>query len=126
MVVTETAPTQGGRPERGRTGEWGRESTRDILASLARYAIIIYAVFAALTELGIAVQLTAPTFLIILGAIALAVAIAFGFGAQSVARDIVEKAYQRRGEVTSDGTAGNEPGEFGTDRPSAHPLRRED
>ena len=46
---------------RGATGN-------DILASIARYAIIIYAVFAALTELGIAVQLTAPTFLIILGA----------------------------------------------------------
>jgi hypothetical protein len=90
---------------------------------LARYAIIV---FAALTELGIAVQLTAPTFLIILGAIALAAAKAFGFGAQSVARDIVERACQRRGEVTSNGTAGNEPGEFGTDRPSAHPLRRED
>jgi small-conductance mechanosensitive channel len=71
---------------RGATGS-------DILASIARYAIIIYAVFAALTELGIAVQLTAPTFLIILGAIALAAAIAFGFGAQNVARDIVERAF---------------------------------
>src|SRR5918996_2513767 len=69
----------------------------DILANIARYAIIIYAVFAALTELGIAVQLTAPTFLIVLGAVALAGAIAFGFGAQGVARDIVEKAYERRG-----------------------------
>src|SRR5919205_4427450 len=74
---------------RGATGS-------DILASIARYAIIVYAVFAALTELGIAVQLTATTFLIILGAIALAAAIAFGFGAQGVARDIVEKAYERR------------------------------
>src|SRR5215203_270976 len=52
---------------RGATGS-------DILAGIARYAIIIYAVFAALTELGIAVQLTAPTFLIVLGAIALAAA----------------------------------------------------
>lgn len=31
-----------------------------ILASVAQYAIIIYAAFAALTELGVAVQLTAP------------------------------------------------------------------
>ena len=52
----------------------------DILAIIARYAIIVYAVFAALTELGIAVQLTAPTFLILLGAVALAAAIAFGWG----------------------------------------------
>src|ERR671916_30647 len=71
----------------------------DLLASIARYAIIVYAAFAAITELGIAVQLTAPTFLIILGAVALAAAIAFGFGAQGVAKDIVEKAYERRDEA---------------------------
>ena len=74
---------------RGATGS-------DLLSNIARYAITVYAVFAALTQLGIAVQLTAPTFLIILGALALAAAIAFGFGAQGVARDIVEKAYERR------------------------------
>src|ERR687897_2334052 len=77
---------------RGATGS-------DLLANIARYAIIVYAVFAAITELGIAVQLTAPTFLIILGALALGAAIAFGFGAQGVARDIVEKAYERRDEA---------------------------
>ncbi len=77
---------------RGATGS-------DLLSNIARYAIIIYAAFAAITELGIAVQLTAPTFLIILGAVALAAAIAFGFGAQGVAKDIVEKAYERRDEA---------------------------
>src|SRR3712207_102469 len=100
---------------RGATGS-------DVLASFARYAIIIYAVFAALTELGIAVQLTAPTFLIVLGALALAAAIASGFGAQGVARDIVERAYQRRGEVTSGGTDGSETEEFSNERPSAIPC----
>jgi len=35
----------------------------------------------------------------VLGAIALAAAIAFGFGAQGVARAIVEKAYERRDEA---------------------------
>src|SRR5918992_6262430 len=82
-----------------------------ILASVVQYAIIVYAVFAAITELGIAVQLTAPTFLILLGAVALAAAIAFGFGAQGVARDIVEKAYERRDEakhtVQQDGSGGS-------------------
>ena len=77
---------------RGATGS-------DLLSNIARYAIIIYAAFAAITELGIAVQLTAPTFLIILGAVALAAAIAFGFGAQGVAKDMVEKAYERRDEA---------------------------
>src|ERR687898_1720157 len=58
---------------RGATGS-------ELLSNIARYAIIVYAVFAALTELGIAVQLTAPTFLIVHGAVALAAAIAFGWG----------------------------------------------
>ena len=114
---------------RGATGS-------DLLASIARYAIIIYAGFAAITELGIAVQLTAPTFLIILGAVALAAAIAFGFGAQGVARDIVEKAYERRDEARqmvqqqqggSGGVADTGGTTFGgEERPSARPLRREE
>jgi small-conductance mechanosensitive channel len=66
-----------------------------LLASVAQYAIIVYAVFAALTQLGIAVQLTANTFLILLGAVALAGAIAFGIGGREVARQIIEKAYNR-------------------------------
>ncbi len=121
------------------------ETGSDLLANIARYAILVYAAFAAITELGIAVQLTAPTFLIILGAAALAAAIAFGFGAQGVARDIVEKAYERRDEarqtVQQQGdsgpgsTTGTDPyaprPEGGTtlgdeDRPSARPLRREE
>ena len=80
---------------RGATGS-------DLLANVARYAIIVYAAFAAITELGIAVQLTAPTFLIVLGAVALAAAIAFGWGGRDVAKDIIERHYDRRDEVTSD------------------------
>ena len=72
-----------------------------LLASVAQYAIIVYAVFAAITELGIAVELTAPTFLIALGAVALAAAIAFGLGGREVAQDILQKAYNRSNEVTS-------------------------
>ncbi len=83
---------------RGATGS-------DMLSSIARYAVIVYAAFAALTQLGIAVQLTANTFLIVLGALALAAALAFGIGGREVARDIVEKAYghiDEEGEVQGD------------------------
>ena len=93
---------------RGATGS-------DILASVARYAIIVYAVFAAVTQLGIAVELTAPTFLIVLGAVALAAAIAFGLGSREVAQDIIEKAYNRRDEV-QDGTARSGQEEGSTSR----------
>ena len=71
-----------------------------ILASVVQYAIIVYAAFAAITELGIAVQLTAPTFLILLGAVALAAAIAFGLGGREVAQEVLQKAYNRSSEVT--------------------------
>src|SRR5215218_9514229 len=91
---------------RGATGS-------DILATVVRIAIIVYAVFAALTQLGIAVQLTANTLLIVLGAVALAAAIAFGIGGREVAQDILEKAYNRSSdEVTNDsgGRAGGTTG----------------
>src|ERR687893_587681 len=84
---------------RGATGS-------DLLSNVARYAIIIYAGFAALTQLGIAVQLTAPTFLIVLGAVALAAAIAFGFGGRDVAKDLIERYYDRSDEVTTNNRLG--------------------
>src|SRR5919107_3099601 len=83
---------------RGATGS-------DLLASISRYAIIVYAIFAALTELGIAVQLTAPTFLIVLGAVALAAAIAFGWGGRDVAKDIIERYYERSGDEVKSGSS---------------------
>jgi small-conductance mechanosensitive channel len=73
-----------------------------LFASVARYAIIVYAAFAALTQLGIAVQLTANTFLILLGGVALAAALAFGIGGRDVANDIIQKAYGRSSEVTGE------------------------
>jgi small-conductance mechanosensitive channel len=105
---------------RGATGS-------DVLSSIARYAIIVYAVFAALTQLGIAVQLTANTFLIVLGAVALAAAIAFGIGGREVARDILEKAYSRSDEVgdTAERRGGTED-RGGGERPDPHRLRRDE
>ena len=102
-----------------------------VLAGVARYAIIVYAAFAALTQLGIAVQLTANTFLILLGAIALAAAIAFGIGGMEVAREILEKAYNRSDEVAGGtigrpGGAGSEAGGGGGERPDVHRLRRDE
>jgi small-conductance mechanosensitive channel len=95
---------------RGATGS-------DLLANVARYAIIVYAVFAAITELGIAVTLTAPTFLILLGAVALAAALAFGLGGRDLARDILQRAYNRSDEVTPRSSTG------GDDRTTFTPER---
>jgi small-conductance mechanosensitive channel len=87
-----------------------------LLASVAQYAIIVYAAFAALTQLGIAVQLTANTFLILLGGVALAAALAFGLGGRDLARDVLQKAYNRSSEVTTGSSA------KGEDRPTARHL----
>src|ERR671921_2199499 len=91
---------------RGATGS-------DLLGSIARYAIIVYAVFAALTQLGVAVELTAPTFLIVLGAVALAAAIAFGIGGREVAQDILEKAYNRSSDEVEGDSSGRPGGTTG-------------
>jgi small-conductance mechanosensitive channel len=103
-----------------------------LLGSIAQYAIIVYAIFAAITQLGIAVELTAPTFLIVLGAVALAAAIAFGIGGREVAADIIQKAYNRGQEETTGGTAAAGGGrttgtdeDAGGERPEAHRLRRD-
>ena len=77
---------------RGATGS-------NIAGSVAQYGIIVFAAFAALTQLGIAEGLIAPTFLILLGGVSLAAAIAFGLGGQGVARQIVEGGYQKSDEA---------------------------
>ncbi|WP_119071113.1 mechanosensitive ion channel family protein [Rubrobacter indicoceani] len=77
---------------RGATGS-------NVMGSVAQYGIIVFAAFAALTQLGIAPELIAPTFLILLGGVALAAAIAFGLGAQGTAQRLVEQGYQKGGEA---------------------------
>ena len=74
---------------------------------MARYAIVIYAVFAALTQLGIAVQLTANTFLILLGSVGLVAALAFGIGGRDLARDFLQRAYSRSDDATSGSSSGD-------------------
>ncbi len=109
---------------RGATGS-------EVAGSIAQYGIIVFAAFAALTQLGIAEELIAPTFLILLGAVALAAALAFGLGGQGVARQVVEDGYQKSGEARqqvqqhqqqSDAVAGTEDD---GEKPGARRLRRE-
>ena len=77
---------------RGATGS-------ELAGSIAQYGIIVFAAFAALTQLGIAEELIAPTFLILLGGVSLAAALAFGLGGQGVAKRLVEDGYDKSGEV---------------------------
>jgi small-conductance mechanosensitive channel len=77
---------------RGATGS-------NVIGSVAQYGIIVFAAFAALTQLGIAEELIAPTFLILLGGVSLAAAIAFGLGGRGVAQQIVEDGYEKSDEA---------------------------
>ena len=77
---------------RGATGS-------SIAGSVAQYGIMVFAAFAALTQMGIAEELIAPTFLILLGSVALAAALAFGLGGQNVAQRLVEQGYEKSGEA---------------------------
>jgi small-conductance mechanosensitive channel len=80
-----------------------------IIGSIAQYGIIVFATFAALTQLGIAPELIAPTFLILLGAIAGAVALAFGFGGQETAAKLIEQWYTKGKEAASKMPAAGAP-----------------
>jgi len=73
---------------RGATGN-------ETLAKVGKYAILVYAAFAALTQLGIAVQLTGNTLLIVLAGAALALGLAFGLGGREMAGRALDNLFSR-------------------------------
>lgn len=104
---------------RGATGN-------ETLAKIGRYAILVYAGFAALTQLGIAVQLTGNTLLIVLGGVALAMGLAFGLGGREMAAQALQRMFERgvtstgstasgsNGTTPATGTTGTATGTTGT------------
>jgi hypothetical protein len=63
----------------------------DVLASLTRYALIVFTAAVTLQELGIGAELVRAAFTIVFGAVALALALAFGLGCKDLARDWVTR-----------------------------------
>ncbi|ADB30296.1 Conserved TM helix repeat-containing protein [Kribbella flavida DSM 17836] len=87
---------------RGATGN-------ETLAKVGKYAILVYAAFAALTQLGIAVQLTGNTLLIVLGGLSLALGLAFGLGGREMAGEALRTLFDRGSQLAADrsnGTSG--------------------
>jgi len=78
-VVTDTSNTVGVK-------------TSDVLADVARYSIITFVVFAALTQLGIATDLLERLFTGFVALVAIAGGIAFGLGGQDAAKDMINRA----------------------------------
>ncbi|OGL03941.1 MAG: hypothetical protein A3I03_01410 [Candidatus Rokubacteria bacterium RIFCSPLOWO2_02_FULL_68_19] len=61
----------------------------EVLASVARYGLIVFTGAVTLHELGVGAQLVHSAFIIVFGAVALALALAFGLGCKDLARDWV-------------------------------------
>jgi len=64
---------------------------RELLAKIVQYLIILFAVAMSLEELGVATHILVNSVLIIIGAIAFGLALAFGLGSKDVAGKIVNK-----------------------------------
>src|SRR6476659_3944783 len=65
------------------------------LARIGRGGVLLLAVFMALQELGIATDIVTTAFAILFGAIALAMALAFGLGTRELAGEVTREWYQR-------------------------------
>lgn len=65
--------------------------TSDAIASITKWAIIVFVLLAVLTQLGVAADLVRILFTGFVAMVALAGGIAFGLGGQNVAKDILEE-----------------------------------
>jgi hypothetical protein len=65
------------------------------LARIGRGGVVLLAVFMALQELGIANEIVTTAFAILFGAIALALALAFGLGNRDLAGEVVREWYEQ-------------------------------
>jgi small-conductance mechanosensitive channel len=65
-----------------------------ILANVAKGSVVVIAVFMALQQLGVAAELITAAFTLVLGAVALAVGLAFGLGNTTLAGEVTRRWYQ--------------------------------
>lgn len=65
------------------------------LARVGRWMVVVLAVFMALQELGIAPDIVTTAFAILFGAVALAMALAFGLGNRELAGEVTREWYTR-------------------------------
>ncbi len=79
---------------RGSAAEAGFDNP-NLLAGVAKYAIIAFAVLIAVNQIGIAASLVNAMFMAFVGALALALGLAFGLGGRDVAGRMWQNAYER-------------------------------
>lgn len=73
-----------------------------LLGRLARYAVLFFVALIALDQLGIAGDIIRQSFLIILGGVVLALALAFGLGGRHWAEDMIDRWWPRQKKITGE------------------------
>ncbi len=94
LVIAGLAATALSNLVRGATALAGLGNP-DLIANIARVAVMAFAVVIAVNQLGIGVQIVNTLFTAIVGALALALGLAFGLGGRDTAAQIIETSYQK-------------------------------
>ena len=94
LVIGGLAANALGKLVRGATAESGLGSP-DLLASIARVAVWAFAIVVAVNQIGIATTLINTLFMAVVGAVALALGLAFGLGGRETAAMVVRGWYER-------------------------------
>ncbi|MGF2614402.1 hypothetical protein FZC84_14435 [Rossellomorea vietnamensis] len=77
-------------------------SGKNVLATIAKYAIIIMAFFMALDQLGIAQSIVNSAFILVLGGLALAFGLSFGLGGREFASNYLSKMENNLSDISVD------------------------
>src|ERR687883_487272 len=94
LIIGGLAANGLARLVRGATAESGLGNP-DLLASIARVAVWAFAIVVAVNQIGIATTLINTMFMAVVGALALALGLAFGLGGRDTAAMIVRGWYER-------------------------------
>jgi hypothetical protein len=95
LVIAGLAGNALGRLVRGTAAESGLRNA-DLLGKVATWLVMGFGVIVAISQLGIATVFVNALFVALVGALALAVGLAFGLGARETAAQIVRDWYARR------------------------------
>lgn len=95
------------------------------LAKVAKGMVITISVFMALQQIGVGADIVSTAFTLILGAVALAVALAFGLGNTKLAGEITRRWYEAGREGARARRAGPEPHGTRKDASAAPPLAQQ-
>ena len=94
LVIAGLAANALGDLVRGSTAQAGF-SNPDLLATITRVAVWGFGIVVAVNQIGIAQTLVNTLFMGLIGALALALGLAFGLGGRDTAREIVDNWYNR-------------------------------